>query len=909
MNNKIKKFLFCFLFFLFLINKSELSNIKNELSTFPIQKNEVHEKLYLLSLFDYDFLFRDLENKYNDSVNKNLSNHEKQINFIQDFFLSLVDKTLFKVRARLKTRQSIFHLVKLFKAVAEDEVYAITRLFEPLLFKEMIIFLDELFSNQSSLSLYENDDLDSYLKIRISGIFSLYCLKLTKIQNEEERRALISTIKTLFWIFYIAEDLEQLFHSHDQNLRDIALSDIEISCCFFILKTFQLNQTYQKIQFYDSIARYLPAKTFQGSNYLQRRMSLSFFSEDMAVDLINREVAVSKKALSSRHQETIEGIRKIYNEKIIPIIQELSLLEKSGEDSLIRYFHSFIPPKFLFKGSKQSSKLSFFTWSLFQRYMDPSFFTVIGNFFSSLHFYKKEKKYSFIHFPLVKTIGLPVLNLYPWQSKAFELEAKRIATDELAKYEKSSLFMNNEIKNKYRDYHGVSNKDFFDSLDKKTNQEIYEKNKALESYTQACLKDLLNDSEKLTLGDKIAYLQHGPLSDFFKNHRYLLLNKAFSEQLFLAIINGYSLVDTGRSFVKQYRQGVSNNSKYLLLQRKLILYTKQIFDMYQKLFLILGENSEPSPEFLLLQKSFLEMKKNKQHIFNQILSRNNNYFSSIYNGFLGFLAPGLLSHFYFNHLEDNKEIAAIYLFLGYIEFFLNKIDLLKKSEDTDYCFSLPQLIQKNESACLDIKDMWYSAGMKNPTKNSILLDEQGRNILLVSPVAGGKTVFLSTLLTVLHMANLGIVSAESVRYTYFSKIVDHLTHEYIVGGGLSQHLAERKSMEFIETIVEKNYEENLIVFIDEIFRGTRPDLAIKEAFLVLPNILKRKNIITIVTTHFPEMIELTKKENLSLNLYYLIVDFISGQFYRRFLLVKDDEKNWWVRDPSLAMLYQQSIKV
>ena len=136
-----------------------------------------------------------------------------------------------------------------------------------------------------------------------------------------------------------------------------------------------------------------------------------------------------------------------------------------------------------------------------------------------------------------------------------------------------------------------------------------------------------------------------------------------------------------------------------------------------------------------------------------------------------------------------------------------------------------------------------------------------------------------------------------------------MTHEYIVGGGLSQHLAERKSMEFIETIVEKKKKENLIVFIDEIFRGTRPDLAIKEAFLVLPNILKRKNIITIVTTHFPEMIELTKKENLSLNLYYLIVDFISGQFYRRFLLVKDDEKNWWVRDPSLAMLYQQSIKV
>lgn len=909
MNNKIKEIILYFVCFLFLINKSILANIGHD----QIKKNDIYEKLYLLSLFDYNFLFRDIENKYNDSVNKHLSNHEKQIDFIKDFFLSLIDKTLFKLRTKVKSRKSIFYLLKLCKAVAEDELYATTRLFEPLLFKEIVVFLDELFSNQSSLSLYENDDLDSYLKMRICGIFSLYCFKLTKIQNEEERRALMCTIKTLFWIFYIADDLEQLFHSNDQDLRDIILSDIEISCCFFILKTFQLNQTYQKIQFYDSIARYLPAKTLEGSNYLQGRMALSFFSEDMAFDLINREVAISKKALSLRHEQTINEIQRIYNEKIIPIIQELSLLEKPGEDSLIRYFHSFIPPKFLFNGSKQSSKLSFFTWSLFQRYMNPSFFPIIANFFTALHFYKKEKKYSFIHFPLVKTIGLPLLNLYPLKSKEFELAAKALATKDLARYEDSLLLINQEIKNEYTSYHGLSNEGFFSSLDEKVNKKIHEnrENKELESYTQAWQKKLLNDSEKLTLGDKVAYLQHGdyPLSDFFKRHRVALLSKAFTEQLGNSFINGYFLYDAGKIFIKQYQQGVSNNSKYLLLQRKLILYTKQIFDIYQKLFFVLGENCQAAPEFLLLKKSFAEMKKNGKHVFNEILSRNNNYFSSIYNGFLGFLAPGLLSHFYFNYLEENKEIASIYLFLGYIEFFLNKIDLLKKSEGTDYCFSLPQLIQNKESACLDIKDMWFSGGMRNPTKNSILLDEQARNILLVSPVAGGKTVFLSTLLTVLHMANLGIVSAESLKYTYFSKIVDHLTHDYIVGGGLSQHLAERKSMEFIEKIVEKNYEENLIIFIDEIFRGTRPDLAIKEAFLVLPNILKRKNIITILTTHFPKMIELTKKENLSLNLYYLIVDFISGQFYRRFLLVKDDEKNWWVRDPSLAMLYQQSIKV
>jgi hypothetical protein len=905
------KFFLPLFFLLTIFCQNELSLImshgEKNLSSF--ESDYVHEELYLLSLFDYHFLFDESEKDYYKNTNKKVINEETQILSLNNFFISLADKTIDSIGSLCQERSDFSYLLRLCKAVLEDSIYATSRLFAYQFFKEITFLLQELYAAQSSLALYDKDKLKTYLISRLSSVSSSYFFKFAREQNEEERQAFLMTMKTMFWIFYISPHLKKLFHEKKEGGHGFEIADIEVSFCFFPLKSFQLNQTYEKIQYYDTIARFFPPKTINGSDYLRARISLPFFSEDMAIDLIDRDVNISQKAMSSRHEKIIEEITKIYYEKIIPVIRELRELEEDKSNSVIDYFYSFIPPRFLFQGSKESGKGSFFSWGLIQRYMNPSLLIQPLLFFKDLKQYDQAKKASWMHSPLIKSYGSGFLNLLPARSRDIPEEAMDIIKNYYQKKTTGLDQVSDNVKSMYKNYFHDNHAEFFSHIDSIINQHKEHLYQDIPKKYEEVAADLDRRSEKLTWGDVVySYkMQDGSYYPFLQKRPYLLQAVALFEQLPKAAMNLYAGYLSFQHISREYRVGIANTKRYFLLQRKLIIYTKEIFDIFRKLFFVLGEDNKPSPEYVLVKKYFSLMKKDKNHIFNQILSFNKNYISSLYNNILGFLSPGLFSHFYFNAIDHKKELGSLHCFLGYIEFFLQKISLLKKTKEADYSFSLPAVV-KSKEAILDIKNMWFPGGMKNPTKNSLLLHDNERNMLLVSPVAGGKTVLLSTLLTVLHMGNIGIVPAESMRYTYFSKIIDHLTHEYIVGGGLSQHLAERKSMEFIQEVIEKNHSDKLIVFIDEIFRGTRPDLAVQEAFLILPNILKRKNVITIITTHFPEMIPLTKKENLSLVLYYLVVDFVSGLFQRRFLLSKDNEHNWWIRDPSLAMLYQQSIK-
>ena len=179
-------------------------------------------------------------------------------------------------------------------------------------------------------------------------------------------------------------------------------------------------------------------------------------------------------------------------------------------------------------------------------------------------------------------------------------------------------------------------------------------------------------------------------------------------------------------------------------------------------------------------------------------------------------------------------------------------------------------------------------------------------MILVSPVAGGKTVLLSTILSNLYLMNIGISTAKKLESNYFLNIIDHLFHEYVIGGGISQHLAERKSMEKIKSIINKN--ERSIAIIDEIYKGTQPELAVHQALEDLKSILPKKNIIIIITTHFPEIIALIKEPLYNISLFYIkVIEGAGGEFIRTFKLLPHDEQNWWMNDIKKSARYQKWI--
>jgi hypothetical protein len=361
-----------------------------------------------------------------------------------------------------------------------------------------------------------------------------------------------------------------------------------------------------------------------------------------------------------------------------------------------------------------------------------------------------------------------------------------------------------------------------------------------------------------------------------------------------------------KSILSQFKS-TKNHYKYFFNLKKMILYTKQLLSTLFALYKANNITEEYMiPQLLYIKNIFKNKKENS--ILNKILSWSNEKIHLWTRTLFNFFVPGSMAHFYFKDLYESIEIDILKNFIGSIDLLLSKINLLSLKEIyPEAVFSIPHLLDPSLGfkATFNAKNIWFPTLKGTPIKNSVSLQGEHRNMMLVSPVAGGKTVFLSTILTELYMANLGIVPAEILEFTFFVNIADHMKHDYILGDGMSQHLAERKSMHMVKKIAaEQKSNEKGIIIIDEIYKGTIPQLAVKEALIDLPPILEKENIITIITTHFPEITKITQIKNYCMNLYYLLVNHIAGMFQRTHKLYKDDEFNWWLRDEELGLKYQ-----
>ena len=209
-----------------------------------------------------------------------------------------------------------------------------------------------------------------------------------------------------------------------------------------------------------------------------------------------------------------------------------------------------------------------------------------------------------------------------------------------------------------------------------------------------------------------------------------------------------------------------------------------------------------------------------------------------------------------------------------------------------------------------LENVWYG-NIKNdlPIYNSIYFgNNNSRNAMIIAPTAGGKTVMLSTIISSLYIANMGIAPASNMQYTYFSDILENISSEYEIGSGLSGNLSERKTIEDIKATLEKNKELGIktIILIDEMYKGTRADLACIQGVKNISEIIKNENVIFIMTTHIPELSQLVLTKTIeNIKLYYLQVDEISnGKFINKFKLLPNDINNWWLNDFEKAKRYQ-----
>jgi len=208
-----------------------------------------------------------------------------------------------------------------------------------------------------------------------------------------------------------------------------------------------------------------------------------------------------------------------------------------------------------------------------------------------------------------------------------------------------------------------------------------------------------------------------------------------------------------------------------------------------------------------------------------------------------------------------------------------------------------------------LENVWYG-NIKNdlPIYNSIYFgNNNSRNAMIIAPTAGGKTVMLSTIISLLHLANSGIATAKSMVYTYFYDIINNISNDYEIGKGLSYNLLERKIVNSVIEIAKKNEQINrkAIILIDEMYRGTIPNLAVEKAFKDIGLIIKNKKLMFIFTTHLIPLVEKIISSAYDIKLYYLKVDEINNKFINTYKLFEHDKNNWWLSDINKADRYQE----
>lgn len=205
--------------------------------------------------------------------------------------------------------------------------------------------------------------------------------------------------------------------------------------------------------------------------------------------------------------------------------------------------------------------------------------------------------------------------------------------------------------------------------------------------------------------------------------------------------------------------------------------------------------------------------------------------------------------------------------INYCEFSVKRKDKKEKSQDKnkkdkDKNANNEDKKEEKEKQATRFKGAFYPALIgSDPIKNSYDLQ---KHLIITGPNASGKTTILKTTLI-----NL-IMSQQFGCGCYDSAIVNPYTHMHCylnvpdtMGRDSLLQAEARRCKEIIDSIDYHDKHDRHFCVFDELYSGTNPEEAIISAHVVMDYLAKRKNVSTILTTHY---IKLCKQLNTNRNI-------------------------------------------
>jgi len=148
----------------------------------------------------------------------------------------------------------------------------------------------------------------------------------------------------------------------------------------------------------------------------------------------------------------------------------------------------------------------------------------------------------------------------------------------------------------------------------------------------------------------------------------------------------------------------------------------------------------------------------------------------------------------------------------------------------------------------------YHILLQNPVAYDVELNQKNNFIFLTGANMAGKSTFIKAVGSSVFLAHIGMgVAAESMELSLFDGLLSNINVEDNISKGESFFYNEVQRIK--NTIVKVNDGRKWLILIDEIFKGTNVQDAMKCSTVVIEGLIKIKGSLFILSTHLYEISE------------------------------------------------------
>lgn len=147
--------------------------------------------------------------------------------------------------------------------------------------------------------------------------------------------------------------------------------------------------------------------------------------------------------------------------------------------------------------------------------------------------------------------------------------------------------------------------------------------------------------------------------------------------------------------------------------------------------------------------------------------------------------------------------------------------------------------------------------LPEPVAYDIILDQENNFLFLTGANMAGKSTFIKSVGDAVFLAHIGMgVPARSMQLTLFDGLLSNINVADNIAKGESYFYNEVQRIK--NTILKINDGRKWLILIDELFKGTNVQDAMKCSTVVIEGLLKIKNSLFILSTHLYEIGEALK---------------------------------------------------